>query len=86
MVFRQVLESVLFGLLFAFLCSDSVCDLRFKPEFSFHSLGFVLVNIFPCCVILQRNKKQFLVSFSSWFEDCVVASVARKEVFLHKFL
>jgi hypothetical protein len=63
-----------------FFCSNSVFDLRFKPEFSFILLVFVLVIIFPHCDILQRNKKQFPVSFSSWFEDCVVASVARKEV------
>jgi hypothetical protein len=67
------------------LGSDSVCDLRFKPEFSFHSLGFDLVIIFPCCVILQQNKKQFLVSFSSWIADYVVATVARKEVFCISF-
>jgi hypothetical protein len=72
-------------LLFAFWCSDSVCDLRFKPEFSLHSLGFDLVIIFPCCVILQRNKKQSLAPFSSWIADYVVAAVARKEVFCISF-
>jgi hypothetical protein len=63
------------------LCSDSICDLHFKPEFSFISLGFDLVIIFPCCVILQENnKKKVLCHFLLDFEDCVVASVARKEV------
>jgi hypothetical protein len=63
---------------FCALIRFAICAL--SHSFFFYSLGFVLVIIFPC-VILQRNKKQFPISFSSWFEDCIVASVARKEVY-----
>jgi hypothetical protein len=55
-----------------------------------HSFFFILLVLFLSSFFLvvlfyneKKKKKQFpvsSVSFSSWFEDCVVASVARKEV------
>jgi hypothetical protein len=60
MVFRQVLELVIVVIaLLHFWCSDSVCDLRFKPDFSFILLVLFLSSFFFVVLLYNEIKNNF---------------------------